>query len=383
MGAAEKAIRVLRRSGQPVIGCFPLYPPLELFHSLGLTPVVLWGLDGSARDLPDADRHIQSYACSVARRLAQCVMEHGAQLFDGLFFYNACDTLRNLPEILREGCVGGGAPPMFRMHVPMTSTTGEAVRDYLAEQVEGLTRSLESHFGARFSEESFAASVTLYRRMRELASQLEHQVALGRMSFAEFCDTMVRANFLAVEQQIELLETCLGSLPEVIAGQEAGVPVLVSGILSPPPAIARLFDEAGLRVAGNDLASCFRAYAHTPQNWNGSCDYYLHFYQEHFPCTTLLPTANWRVPALLDLVAEREARGFIFLGEKYCEYEYFEMPYLQSRLEEAGIPLLSLEISIDDATNTETFRTRIQAFAEMLRERESMAAHGKERLHGT
>ncbi len=377
VGAAEKAIKDLRENGKPLIGCFPLYPPLELLHSLGFTPVVLWGLDGSARDLPDADRHIQSYACSVARRLAQCVMEHGSELFDGLFFYNACDTLRNLPEILREGCEAAGAPPIFRMHVPMTSATGEAVRDYLAEQVDGLIASLEVEFGVRFSEESFAASVSLYKRMRELALHLEHQVALGRLSFEEFCGTMVRVNFLSVEQQIELLTTCLKSLPEAEPVREAGLPVLVSGILPPPPAIARLFDEAGLRVAGNDLASCFRAYAHTPQHWAGARDYYVRFYHDHFPCTTLLPTANWRMPALLDLMAEREARGFVFLGEKYCEYEYFELPFLQSRLEEAGMPLLQLEISIDDAANVETFRTRIEAFAEMLREREATPAREK------
>lgn len=366
--ARVRDLAKLRQAGKPVVGCFPLYPPLELLHSLGLTPVVLWGLEGSGGDLAEADRHIQTYACSVARRLAQCVMVDGPGLFDGLFFYNACDTLRNLPEILREGWAGSDGPRLFRLHLPLTSARGDAALAYMRSEIDALIAALEAAFRTRFSEESFAASVGLYARMRTLALEWEAAMAAGRVSFNAYCETMARNNLLAVEDQVELLETGMASLPS--AGLESGgKPIIVSGILPPPPAICRLFDDAGLRVVANDLASCFRSHAYTPDTWRDVGDYYVRFYEEHFPCTTLLYTADRRVPALLAMADSMEAAGFVFLGEKYCEYEYFELPYLQGRLQEAGIPVLSLEISIDDAVNVETFRTRIQAFAEMLEER--------------
>jgi hypothetical protein len=72
---------ILARGGhgdRPVIGCFPLYPPLELFHSMGLAPVVLWGLRDAIPSLSLADRHLQSYVCSVARRLTEAVSWSGA-----------------------------------------------------------------------------------------------------------------------------------------------------------------------------------------------------------------------------------------------------------------------------------------------------------------
>lgn len=338
---------------------------------MGLAPVVLWGLQDSVRDVPDADRHIQSYACSVARRLAQLVLANGRELFDGIFFYNACDTLRNLPEILGEGLGGGAAPPMFRMHLPMTSAEDPAISEYLKREITSLIHTLENAFGVRFSEQKFAASVAVYARMRKLARRLEEAVAEGRMSFSSFCEALGEANFLIIEDQVALFQSRLASLAGAALPDDASTRVVVSGILPPPPAICRLLDEAGLRVSGNDIASGFRSYAHTPETWADVGDYYLRFYRDHFPCTTLLYSADNRVPAVTNLVAERGAAGFVFVGEKFCEYEYFELPYLQARLQDAGIPVLSLELSIDDAANVETFRTRIQAFAELLADRTS------------
>mgnify|MGYP007068929704 CR=1 FL=1 len=90
----------MRAGGRRLIGCFPLYPPLELFHSFGLTPVVLWGMRDAVRDYATSDRHVQNYACQVARALTGFVIERGPGLFDELFMYNACVTLWNLPEII-------------------------------------------------------------------------------------------------------------------------------------------------------------------------------------------------------------------------------------------------------------------------------------------
>ena len=164
-------IEQLRKGGKPVVGCFPLYPPLELMHSMGLLPVVLWGLRDSVSDTRDADRHVQPYACSVARQLAQFVIADGPGLLDGLFFYNACDTLRNLPELLREGIAGSRriTPPMFRVHVPMVPASQTDATVYLNGEIENLVSELESTYGVEFSEDSFAESVSLYRLERWLS----------------------------------------------------------------------------------------------------------------------------------------------------------------------------------------------------------------------
>jgi len=372
MQTARDMIEQLRKSGKPVLGCLPLYPPLELMHSMGLQPVVLWGLRDSAADTRDADRHIQPFACSVARHLAQFVIAEGPGLLDGLFFYNACDTLRNLPELLREGIAGARkiTPPMFRVHVP---TRLNGASGYLTREIEDLIKALEASYGVHFSEERFAESVALYARMRSLCRELEDATAQGRLTFSEFCGTLHRANFLAVEDQITLLEAKLSSSPETAPRQAVGR-LIVSGILPPPRAICDLIDRAGLRVVANDIASMRRSYATMPAEWRDAGDYYVSFYRDHFPCTTLLQSSDRRVETILEMVREREADAFLFVGEKFCEYEYFELPYLEEKLRETWVPVLSIEVSIDDDGGAETFRTRIEAFAELLSSREGL--HG-------
>ncbi len=359
------SVKSLRECGKPVVGCFPPYPPLELLHSMGLTPFVLWGLRG---EVADAERHIQNYACSVARRLAQFVMSDANGLLDGLLFYNACDTLRNLPEILREGLAESGAvaPPMFRIHVPMVPTEQTDSSGYLRNEFESLIGSLEAHFGVRFSEEKFAASVALYTNMRDLCLQLEEDVSQGTMTFTDFSENLMSANFLPVENQVELLESKIaGSGPSLDSESPRGR-VIASGILAPPNSISRLIDDAGFRVVGNDIAALHRSYAYAPETWSDVYDYYAHVYGNHFPCTTLLYTADKRVEQIMKMVSGRRADGFLFVGEKFCEYEYLELPYLEKQLKELGTSVLAIEISIGDDTAVETYRTRIEAWAEML-----------------
>ena len=48
-----------KKAGKSVIGCFPLYPPLEIFTAMDLLPVVLWGLKADRPDFSESDKHVQ------------------------------------------------------------------------------------------------------------------------------------------------------------------------------------------------------------------------------------------------------------------------------------------------------------------------------------
>ncbi|MFP4445081.1 MAG: 2-hydroxyacyl-CoA dehydratase subunit D [Desulfosudaceae bacterium] len=364
-----EALHHLKQKDRPVIGCLPLYPPLELLHSLGLAPVVLWGLQEIVPQVPDADRHIQNYACSVARRLTQFVVCEGRDLLDGLFFYNAGDTLRNLPEILREGvALSGHQPvPQFRLHVPMNGLDRDYGRTYLQNGIQALIADLEARFGGQFSADRFAASVDLYARLRQCCRDLETAVAEGRLGFVAFCRLMRQANFMEASKQLALLEAQITAAASRPAEAGSGPRLLVSGILPPPVALCEMMDSAGLTTAGNDIAFLRRSYAGTPDPDPDPAGYYTRFYRDHFPCPTLLHTAGRRAETLLALAAEKQAEGVLFVGEKFCEYEYFDLPYLEKQFKAAGLGVLTLEIAMDDdRAAMETARTRLEAFTEIL-----------------
>lgn len=359
---ALPAIQKQKNKGKKVIGCFPLYPPVELFTAMGLLPVVLWNLKNDTRELAESDRHIQNYACGIARELVQFVLAETGACLDGVFSYNACDTLRNLPEILARGA--GNPVPMVRMHLPQVNRNHTNARPYLAHEITRLIQDTEAAFGVSLSPGAFRKTVTDYARVRMLSVEAENLVAKGAISFLDFSHAVLSGFFCPVTEQIRNLNELIAGAGNLSADQGTGV--LISGIMPPPVPVIEAVEAAGLRVVANDIAALRRSYAYTPDITDDPVRYYDDFHTRRFPCTTLLYQGDERTEAFLSLVRSSGAKGVIFAGEKFCEYEYFEFPYLENRLRETGIPVLRLEFGIDDMFNTEAYTTRIQAFSELL-----------------
>jgi benzoyl-CoA reductase/2-hydroxyglutaryl-CoA dehydratase subunit BcrC/BadD/HgdB len=399
-------INRIKDSGEKVIGCFPLYPPLELFHSMDIIPVVLWGIDDVLAGVSESDKHLQNYVCSVARHLTEFVLTDGGRLLDGLFMYNACDTLRNLPEILECGLGEKDIKvPLFNIHIPAMYTGhadssgappagaggsspkrdiprlaesiqppagagGFLQRDkYLRDEITGLVSKLEQEYGVAYSEKRFRESADLYREMRSLSLELDALASSGMIGFGDFSRIIHEGYVVPVDVQVESLKSWIKNCGSSPAGKK--IPedehrVVVSGILPPPPSVCDTIEKSGFTVAGNDIASLYRSYCNHPEITGDAGGFYIDFYQNHFPCTTLLSTSDRRAEAIMNLIRERNARGFIFIGEKFCEYEYFELPFIDKMMRNEGINTLLLEFSIDDNENIEGFGTRIESFAEVM-----------------
>ncbi len=366
MDSLKINLEKLRASRKKIVGCLPLYPPMEIFHAMDLVPVTLWGLRDMIRNLNESDRHIQNYSCSVARRAAEFILSENGMMLDGIFAYNACDTLRNLPEILSNGLQAAARPlPMFQIHIPMVPAGQTNARDYLCNEISSLIQLLEKTFHISFSSDRFQDSVAKYNEVRNLYRRMEKQVASGKITFRDFMIAFHNSGFLPVEDQIrflsESLACCRNKEPE-----SQNHPVMISGILPPPVPVIQAIEEAGLRIVCNDVASLGRYYGYSPEPVESAGQYYAGFYENHIPCPTLLYSADKRMEYLDSLLQETGAKGVIFAGEKFCEYEYFEFPYLQKRLNDQGIPSLLIEIAVDDEDHIASLKNRIDAFAELI-----------------
>ena len=370
MNSTINKINRIKDSGKKVIGCLPLYPPLELFHSMDIIPVVLWGIDGALAGVSESDKHLQNYVCSVARHLTEFVLTDGGRLLDGLFMYNACDTLRNLPEILECGLGEKNIKvPLFNIHIPAMYTGQTDSSKYLKDEITGLVSKLEQEYGVAYSEKRFRESADLYREMRSLSLELDALVSSGMIGFSDFSRIIHEGYVVPVDVQVESLKSQIKNCGSSPAGKkipEDEQRVVVSGILPPSPSVCDTIEKSGFTVAGNDIASLYRSYCNHPEITGDAGKFYIDLYQNHFPCTTLLSTSDRRAEAIMNLIRERNARGFIFIGEKFCEYEYFEIPFIEKMLRNEGINILLLEFSIDDNENTEGVRTRIESFAESM-----------------
>ncbi len=364
----NQRLQKLKAEGKTVIGCFPLYPPLELFFAMDLVPVVLWGLRGEVGSTLQSDKHLQSYTCSVARHLTEFVLTKGLDLLDGVFMYNACDTLRNLPEILETGLSQGNARlPLIKIHIPMVRPDQTDASGYFKNEIRRLIRALEAEFNVSFSGDKFVDAAEKINRVRQLMALAEQKVAEGSLSFLSFCQIIHECGFSSIDEQTRILESLVAQQTDPpLSGNGQRPGVILSGILPPPASVINDMESAGLRVVGNDIASLGRTYAGAPAVIEDPEAYLLDFYHHHYPCPTLLYTGDRRAALLMEMAQKTRARGVIFVGEKFCEYEYFEFPYLKKRLNQMGVKTLELEISVEEDAHTAGHRSRIEAFAEML-----------------
>jgi benzoyl-CoA reductase/2-hydroxyglutaryl-CoA dehydratase subunit BcrC/BadD/HgdB len=366
MNRIDALVQGFKRPGRPVMGCFPLYPPVELLHSMGFDPVVLWGFNPHVVSAGEGDKHVQNFTCSVGRHLVDFLLSNGSHGIENVFFYNACDTLRNLPEILAESMVHEGRKAkFFHFHVPMQGLSAEPGRSYIKGEIGRLVTALEAASHIPFSSKIFRSSVELYNQMRATCIKLHDRVAAGQLSFTRYARAIHDGYLMPVAGAIERFDAMLQEPAEDLH-RDVTVKVMISGILPPPPAVSDAIEQAGLVVAANDVASMQRSFQHTPRARDDPGDYYVDFYLHHCPCPTLLFTADQRIEYLLGQARRAGVDGLIFIGEKFCEYEYLEYPQVEAAFKKHGIPVLSLEVSIDDRDNVAPFKNRIDAFAELL-----------------
>jgi benzoyl-CoA reductase/2-hydroxyglutaryl-CoA dehydratase subunit BcrC/BadD/HgdB len=203
--------------------------------------------------------------------------------------------------------------------------------------------------------------------MRELCKGLERLVRAGKISFSRFSLILEEASFYPPEKQIQILTQAhqeSESIPSPPNPEKLKKTVL-SGILPPPPEIIRAIETAQFRIVANDIASLSRSYGYTPAEFDDAGSYYYDFYLNHPPCPTLLHSSDKRMDHILRLVTDHGAGNVIFIGEKFCEYEFFEFPFLMRFLKDRDVNSLLLEISLQEAENIAGQRSRIEAFAEM------------------
>nr|MDO8117418.1 2-hydroxyacyl-CoA dehydratase family protein [Candidatus Sigynarchaeota archaeon] len=229
-----------------------------------------------------------------------------------------------------------------------------------------LIKNIEDQFSITFQMDAFRRSVEVYREARLLLVDLGQIVADGGLRFADYSKIVLDFYTAPVDRTVESMRD-IKEKHHLDRGQTAGDKnVLLSGIIPPASPVCDLIEDAGLTVAGNDIAAMHRSNQYMPSLVEDPGSYYVDFYSGHFPCPTLLHTADRRVDALAKLIEETKAEGVIFIGEKFCEYEFFELPYIEKYLKQRGIKTLVLESYAQDRATVASIKNRVDSFSELL-----------------
>jgi benzoyl-CoA reductase/2-hydroxyglutaryl-CoA dehydratase subunit BcrC/BadD/HgdB len=143
-----------------------------------------------------------------------------------------------------------------------------------------------------------------------------------------------------------------------------GIPVLVSGSLVEQMWVFDLLEAAGGYVVADDLCSGYRFCEPADGEGNDPMERLIDRNIHHFPCPARSNIED-RLPRIVDRVERSDARGVIFLLQKFCTPHLADYPAISLELRNRDIPVLLVEM--DESGNIEgQLKTRFEAFFEMV-----------------
>ena len=347
-------------AGKQVVLTAPVYTPEEVIHSMGLVPMGAWGGDVQ---LNESKRYFPAFICSIAQSIVELGIAGAYRGAKAIVIPALCDSLKVLIENFKYGVPAIPVVPMIwpQNRVP---DFGKA---FTRAGCERVIRDLEAITGAAYSDEALRGSIRVYNAhnaaMRRLSAVLAVHPEVGA---AARSDCFKSAFFLLKEEHTALITELCDALEAQGTAETEKTPVYISGILADSPAFNALLDEAGLYVAGDDVAAQSRQYrTDAPEDCPAPLDALAEKFARMNHCSVLYDPEKRRVGFIADEAKALGAKGVLLVLTKFCDPEEFDNPLIARACQAAGLPATVIEID-RQMVNYEQARTAIETFKDML-----------------
>ena len=356
---ATEQLRAEAARGRKVIGYFCTYTPVEVIHAAGFLPVRILGGEGQ---IDRALALVPNFICPPLLRSLDRALAGGYDFLSGIVQGYTCDVACGLVNVWEEN-IGG---QLFHS-IPLPYGDGPEARRYFRSLMDELSEKLVD-LGGVVTEESLSASLDLYGSIRHLMLDFYEKRYDGKLPLTagEFHQVIQAGLVIPPERYLDMLKELSGRI-EAAAPPQAppGIPLMVSGSLIEEPRILEILEEAGGRVAADDLCTGLRNF-HPPAGVGGDATARLiDRYQNRFPCPSRARAVQ-RIPLLIDLIRRTRSRGVVFFLQKFCSPHLADIPLLREALRKEGIPALVVEMEATGMMEGQ-LQTRLQGFLEMLR----------------
>jgi benzoyl-CoA reductase subunit C len=345
-------------TGGKVVGYLCAYVPEEIIYAAGMLPVRVFG---SHEPQDVTEPHIPSFYCAYCRDcLAQALLGRYDYL-DGLVIGHSCFHIMQTFNSWRRH-----VPLSFDYHlfVPQHVRSPRAkpcLTDVLAEFKEAL----EQWCGQPITESALDNAINTYNTNRSLLHQLyeTRKEPAPALSGAEAMQIVLSSQLMDKKENNLLLGQALRELPSTDGNTDLPR-LMVVGSENNDAGLLRLTESLGARVVVDDHCTGSRYFWNQVIPSANRLEAIAARYIDRVPCPQKDLVEKERLAHILRLAQEYGVDGAVLIQEKFCDPHGFDMPQIQSLLKENGIPSLTLEVDI--TTPAGQFRTRLEAFLEML-----------------
>jgi len=356
--------RQLAREGHRVIGYMDSYVPEEFIHAMGMIPVRLLG---SSESITLADAHLPIFAGQQTRSILNQGLNGDLSHLAGVVLSNSSDAIRTLYDLWQRHIPGQWAA---LVDVPAI-LEGEANHRLFKTAMLGFIEELEKLAGHPLDAAALRNSIGVYNENRRLlkkaVSLLENSPQ--QMSAETYLDAVLSGYAIGKDRHNELLRRLLESCDMAPpASTQDLLPLHLSGPILVDRSFLPMLRRSGATMASEDLGTGTRYFWDEVKVAGDPVEAVIDRYWSKIPESYKLPMEpRWRHFAAR--MESGNARGAVFVVERYSDEDQYDYPIFRDRLRERGIQ--SLQLDSEFVLGSEQARTRIQTFVDIVKGRAS------------
>ena len=360
----DESVKAWRASGKKAVGVICCHVPVEIMYALDIMPVRLRAT--GCTESPEGDTWMSTFSCSYARGMLQNWLSGKYQL-DGIVTSDGCmmsarcfDNAKHVDEEKKTGRL------FFQFGAPRKQ--GALELKYYRNELRDLIEALEKLSGNKLTDEKLKASIAKYNEARTLMQQI---FALRRekapvISGTEMLGLTLNYCDRPVDEFIELLKAFLADAKnrKPITDKRARL-MLIGSALDDPEYVKVIEEKGGLFVAD---ALCYGSRSFNSlvevdgKDVLGSLAQY---YLTRIVCPRMMDNRVALQQWVADTAKEYAVDGVVYEKMQYCECWGGESMFLEPKLADEGIPMLTLERE-EHMSNAGQLAIRAEAFIEMI-----------------
>jgi len=355
------AVRDYKKQGKKVIGFFCSYVPEEIIYAGGMLPYRI--RPTGCMETTSADAYMSRLNCTFARSCLEFMSKGVFDFLDGVVIANSCDNIRRIYDILREK-----RPYPFMHFISIPHKAGsEGALNWFKDEVTHFKENIERFFGIRISEEALSDAIEVYNETRDLLRKLYElrQEVNPPLTGAESLSVILAGTTTPKDRYNQLLRNFLEELRgrEGISGYRARL--MIVGSEYDDLAYTKIIEDLGGLVVTDTLCYGSRYFWEPVETQKDLLGGLAKSYLSRPSCPRMSDRVTERADFLREMAERFKVDGVIFQKIRYCDLWGGESIYLEKRLKELNIPLLSLEREYT-LSGVGQLKTRVQAFLERI-----------------
>ncbi len=349
-----------KRTGGKVIGYFCTYVPEEILYAANILPVRILG---SHEPQDVTEPHIFAMFCPFCRDCLAQGLKGRFDYLDGIMIAQSCLHIR---QAYTSWDLHIPTDYSYYLPHPMHVQSPQAI-PYLREELIRFKESLEKWTGQPITDEDLKRGIELMNANRRLMEQVYE---LRKKSNPPL--TGLEAMYMVVSSQMteknehnHELESLLQKLSTRDIGGH-GERLMIIGSEDDDTEFIMMVEGLNATFVTDDHCTGTR-YFQLEVNPSGDLMTAIaERYVKRVPC----PSKDWpertRLDHILRLAKDYDVQGAILIQQKFCDPHELDTPMIKQKLEELGLATLFLEFDVTVPIGQ--FKTRVEAFLEILRE---------------